>query len=127
MSSFKPPAHPAVSPYLLVTDAQRMLGFLSATFGAVELFKVPRPDGSVQHAEVRIDDSIIMMGERPNDDGHMRCSTHVYVPDVDACYARALAAGAASVAEPRDQSYGNRSAGITDVEGNLWWIGTHLS
>lgn len=120
---FKPPDHTAVSPFLLVADAAAMLDFLRATFGAVELCRVQAPDGSIRHAEVRIDDSVIMVGKRP---GAIACSTHVYVPDVDDVFHRALTAGASCISEPRDLPYGDRSAGLCDTQGNLWWIGTHL-
>jgi uncharacterized glyoxalase superfamily protein PhnB len=122
---FKPPAHNAVSPYLLVSSGERMLDFLSAVFNAEEIYKATLPDGSVKHAEVLIDDSVVMLGERPEGGDPIHCSIHVYVPDVDAAYAKALAAGASSISEPRDQPYGDRSAGIKDHEGNLWWLGTH--
>jgi uncharacterized glyoxalase superfamily protein PhnB len=122
-TDFKPASHPAVSPFLLVADAATMLDFLHATFGAVELRRVPAPDGSIRHAEVRIDDSVIMIGERASP---MAASIHVYVPDVDETFRRGLAAGASSVVEPRDLPYGDRSAGLRDPQGNLWWIGTHL-
>jgi uncharacterized glyoxalase superfamily protein PhnB len=127
MSAHKPADHPAVSPFLLVADARAMLAFLAATFGAEEIHRKTRDDGSIMHAEVRIDDSVLMVGERPERAAALCGSTHVYVPDVDACYAAGLAAGAASVSPPTDQPYGDRTAGLRDAEGNLWWIGTHLS
>lgn len=120
---FKPACHTAVSPFLLVTDAGAMLAFLHAAFGAVELCRIQAPDGSIKHAETQIDDSVVMVGERSD---AIACSTHVYVPDVDDTFRRALAAGASSISEPRDLPYGDRSAGLRDAQGNLWWIGTHL-
>ena len=126
MPTHKPADHPAVSPYLLVADARAMLDFLAATFGARELFRKAREDGSIMHAEVGIEDSVVMLGERPGHAAAICGSTHVYVPDVDACYARGLAAGASSVSPPEDRPYGDRTAGLRDAEGNLWWIGTHL-
>jgi PhnB protein len=127
MSPHKPAGRNAVSPYLLVADARAMLAFLAATFGAQELYRKAREDGSIMHAEVRIDDSVLMVGERPGRADALCGSTHVYVPDVDACYAAGLAAGAGSVSPPADQPYGDRTAGLRDPEGNLWWIGTHLA
>jgi|SRR6185312_11211003 len=121
---FKPPGHTAVSPFLLVVDAAATLDFLRATFDAVELCRISAPDGSIKHAEARIDDSIVMIGERAN---AVACSIHVYVADVDCTFRLALAAGASSVSEPRDLPYGDRSAGLCDAQGNLWWIGTHLA
>jgi PhnB protein len=122
----KPPEHHAVSPFLLARDVPRLLAFLAATFGAEELMRIPGPDGSVRHAEVRIDDSIVMLGERPRGEQPVVCSVHVYVPDVDRAYRAALTAGGSSVVEPRDLPYGDRSGGVKDPEGNLWWIGTYL-
>jgi len=126
MPAHKPADHPAVSPYLLVADARAMLAFLAATFGALELFRKVREDGSIMHAEVRIEDSLLMIGERPELAAALCGSTHVYVPDVDACHARGLASGAECISPPADQPYGDRTAGLRDAEGNLWWIGTHL-
>ncbi|MHB1057161.1 MAG: VOC family protein [Rhodanobacter sp.] len=122
-SAYKPDGHKAVSPYLLLADVPGMLDFLAAAFGAVERCRIQAPDGSIKHAETQIDDSVVMMGERP---AGVACSTHVYVPDVDDTYRKAMAAGATSVAEPRDLPYGDRSAGFRDPQGNLWWVGTHL-
>jgi uncharacterized glyoxalase superfamily protein PhnB len=127
MSSHKPAGHPAVSPYLLVADARAMLAFLETTFGARELYRKMGQDGSIMHAEVRIEDSVVMVGERPERAASLCGSVHVYVPDVDACHARGLAAGATQVSPPTDQPYGDRTAGLRDPEGNLWWIGTRLT
>ena len=127
MSSYKPAGHNAVSPYLLVASVERQLAFLDAVFGCVELSKMELPDGGIKHAEVRIDDSVVMMGERSDGSHSMPCSIHVYVADVDAAYALALDAGATTVSEPEDQRYGDRSAGVRDPQGNIWWLGTRLA
>jgi len=126
MPSYKPEGYCSVSPYLIVGNVKALLAFLTATFDAQVLVRMAQPDGTVKHAEVRIDDSVVMMGERPDGRAAMPCSTHVYVPDVDITYRAALAAGATSVAEPKDQPYGDRSAGVKDSEGNIWWLGTKL-
>ena len=76
------------------------------------------------HAEVKIGDSIIMMGEPTAECKPMPAMIHLYVPDADATYRRALAAGAKSVREPADQFYGNRSGGVEDACGNQWWMAT---
>lgn len=123
-TQFIPLGHNTVSPYLLVPSVVDTLAFLSATFDAVELQRVANEDGSVRHAEARIGDSVLMMGERAS--ATLPASIHVYVPDVDETYRRALSAGATSLSEPRDLPYGDRSAGIRDPQGNLWWLGTHL-
>ena len=126
MPFHKPSNHNAVSPYLLVKDVKALIDFLCSTFSATELSRKAAPDGSIKHAEIQIDDSVVMMGERPDGGVSVVCSTHVYVPDVDECYSKALAAGGSGISEPKDQPYGDRTAGVKDPEGNIWWIGTHL-
>ena len=121
---YKPDGYNAVSPYLLVNDVRAMIDFLSHAFGATELRRQLDADGAIRHAEVRIDDSVLMMGFRPG--AELVASVHVYVEDVDRVYARALDQGATSLSEPRDQPYGDRTAGVQDVQGNYWWIGTRL-
>ena len=86
---------------------------------------MPRPDGTIMHAEVRIGDSRVMMGEPMGSCQPMFGSLYLYVHDVDAVYKRALQAGATSTSEPADQFYGDRSASIKDPVGNQWWIATH--
>lgn len=118
-----PEGYHSVSPYLLASDVSGLIDFLKATFDATEVERHHRPDGSIGHAEVRIGDSIVMMGGTPETSPvHL----HVYVADVDETYARALRAGATSVHEPSLQYYGDRMGGITDPLGNTWWIATHV-
>jgi len=122
--AFVPPGRSTVSPYLLVPSVADALAFLAAVFAARELHRVTDDSGAIRHAEARIGDSVVMLGERPG--AAMPASVHVYVPEVDDTYAKALAAGATSLSPPRDLPYGDRSAGVRDRQGNLWWIGTHL-
>jgi PhnB protein len=115
----------SVTPYLLAPRSAGLMDFMKAAFGATELLNVPRPDGSIMHAEVRIGDSIIEMAENPPDEyGARPTPLHVYVPDVDAAYTRALVAGGTSIGEVRDQAYGERSGNIRDGAGNNWYIAT---
>lgn len=121
---FVPPGRSTVSPYLLVPSVADALSFVVDVLAAIELHRVSEAHGAIRHAEVRIGDSVVMLGERPG--AAMPASVHVYVPAVDETYRRALAAGATSLSEPRDLPYGDRSAGVRDPQGNLWWLGTHL-
>jgi len=123
-TAFVPPGRSTVSPYLLVPSVSEALAFLAEVFAATELHRVADEHGNIRHAEVRIGDSVIMLGERPG--AALPASVHVYVPDVDSAYDKALAAGATTLSAPRDLPYGDRSAGVRDPQGNLWWIGTHL-
>jgi len=123
------PGHPgyhSVTPYLVVRGVAPLMEFLKATFDATELHRSSRPDGSVMHAEVRIGDSIVMMGEPTAGGEETPASLYVYVEDTDGAYRRALLAGATSIREPADQPYGDRNAGVKGPSGTTWWIGTPL-
>jgi PhnB protein len=120
-----PDGYHTVTPYLIVNGVPRLLDFLQQAFGATELTRAPRPDGSIMHAEVAIGDSRVMMGEPPPSSPSMPGCVHLYVVDTDALYHLALQAGATSLREPTDQFYGDRMAGVQDPLGNHWWIATH--
>jgi len=119
-----PDGYHSVTPYLSVPGVAKLLDFLQQAFEAQELHRMPRPDGTIMHAEVRIGDSLVMMGEPMGSAQPMFGSLYLYVHDVDAVYKRALQAGATSTSEPADQFYGDRSAGVKDPVGNQWWIAT---
>jgi len=121
---FKPDGHTSLSPYLIVADAQEVIDFLVATFDATPLARHEREDGSIQHAEVRLDDSVVMLGEATEDWPPVPCHLHVYVPDVDATYARALQAGAEPVQEPVKGADPDRRGGVKGSGGNTWWMAT---
>jgi uncharacterized glyoxalase superfamily protein PhnB len=116
----------SVTPYLMVRDAAALLDFLKQAFGAQEIMRMPAPDGSIAHAEVRVGDSPIMMGEACGEFDPMPGSIYLYVEDTDTTYQRALHAGARSLMEPTNQFYGDRSANVVDPVGNHWWIATHI-
>jgi PhnB protein len=120
-----PDGYHSVTPYLVVKGVAKLLGFLKQTFEAREIERIARPDGAIMHAEVRIGDSAVMMGEPMGPHQPMPGSLYVYVSDADAIYKRALEAGATSMQEPADQFYGDRSGGVKDQCGNIWWIATH--
>jgi PhnB protein len=111
------------------------MAFYAAAFGAREVMAMRSPDGRVQHAEMQIGDSRIMMAdEAPQMDaygaghyGGSPISLMFYTEDADAMYARTLAAGAKSLREPADQPYGVRMGGILDPFGYKWWIGTQIN
>jgi len=116
----------SVTPQLNPLRAPVVIEFLRKAFGAEELDRAQSPDGVVHHARVRIGDSIIGMGEAHGPYQPMPCTLHLYVPDADAAYERALAAGAKSIQPVADQPYGDRSGGVTDPFGNRWFLATHL-
>src|SRR5918996_1347556 len=85
----------------------------------------PIPDGTIMHAEVKIGDSTLMMGEASDKWKPMPASIYLYVNDADLVYKRALQAGATSLMPPADQFYGDRHGSVKDPAGNIWWIATH--
>ena len=122
-----PDGYHTITPYLIVHGVAKLLDFLTNAFDAKELQRLHRPDGSVMHAEVRIGDSAVMMGEPMGDFGPMPASIYLYVNDCDAAYQRALRAGGTSVMEPADQPHaGERYGGVQDPAGNIWWVATHI-
>jgi PhnB protein len=121
-----PEGYHAVSPYLIAANAGELLEFLQKGFGAEETFRMDMPDGSVGHAEVRIGDSVVMVGQAGDAWPAVPSALHLYVTDVDATYKTALAAGATSKDEPEDQFYGDRRANVIDPSGNQWFIATHV-
>jgi PhnB protein len=120
-----PEGYRTITPYLIVKNVPGLIEFLKEAFGAKELHRSSTPDGQVNHAEMEIGDSRLMMGEASDQWPAIPGSILLYVPDVDECYQRALDAGAESVMEVADQFYGDRSGGVQDLCGNRWWIATH--
>lgn len=114
-----------VTPHLTVQGTSKLVDFLKQAFEAKELFRLAHPDGTLMHAEVKIGDSIVMMGEARGEWKPMPGSLYVYVNDADGVHKRALQAGATSTMEPADQFYGDRTAGVQDPSGNQWMIATH--
>jgi uncharacterized glyoxalase superfamily protein PhnB len=126
MPSYKPQGYSSVSPYLIVDDASRTITFLVRAFDAVELRRFLHTSGQVMHAEVRVDDTVIMLadGDPGGDWPPAPASVHIYVADVDATYRRAIEAGATSVQEPVKKDDPDRRGGVRDAGGTTWWIAT---
>jgi len=115
-----PPGHHTITPGAVVKDAAAFLSFLEDAFGFALVEKYDTPDGHVAHAEMRSGDSVFMFGESMGGFEPTRSMWSLYVDDVDAAYARALAAGATSISAPANQFYGHRSARVADAFGNKW-------
>ncbi len=102
-----------------------MIDFVTEVFGATPLRRYEMPDGSIMHAEVRIDDAVLMLGQVGGKWPAVPASLHVYVADVDETYRRALSAGGESVQEPEQRGGDpDRRGGVRDPAGNTWWIAT---
>ncbi len=121
-----PKGYRTITPYLVIPNAANLIEFLRKAFRAKELLRMPRPDGGVAHAEVKIGNSRVMMGEPMPGMDTMPAMLYLYVKDVDKTYKRALKAGATSVREPANQFYGDRNGAVKDSFGNQWWIATHV-
>jgi PhnB protein len=128
-----PDGYHSVTPYLILDGAAQAIDFYKKAFGAVELMRMPGPDGRVGHAEIKIGDSPIMMADEfpemgfrgPKALGGAAAMLMIYVPDVDAQFKLAVAAGAKVVRPLQDQFYGDRSATVEDPFGHTWTIATH--
>ena len=121
-----PEGYHSVTPYLTVEGVPRLIEFVTAAFGAKETERITGPDGRIAHAEVKIGDSVVMMGEARGDWKPMPGAIYLYTTDADVTYQRALKAGATSLAEPANQFYGDRQGGVRDPVGNVWWIATRI-
>ena len=128
-----PEGYHTVTPYLIVKGAAGAIEFYKKAFGAKELVRMPGPGGCVMHAEIKVGDSPIMMADEmpemgyrgPQALGGTPVSICLYVENVDALFAQAVAAGANVMRPLQDQFYGDRSGTVTDPFGHVWTIATH--
>jgi uncharacterized glyoxalase superfamily protein PhnB len=116
-----------LTPYLVVSDADAEIRFLQAAFAASERSCHRDANQRVMHAELTIGDSLVMLGQADGQWKALASALYLWVPDVDATYARALEAGATSQSPPEDKPYGHRVAQVTDRNGIIWWIGAPCS
>jgi PhnB protein len=126
--SWKPAGYTSVAPYLVAPNSQQVIDFLKAVFDASELRRYHRPDGSIMHAEVRIGDTVVMLGDATTAWTATETHLHVYVPDANAVYERAIAAGGVPIQPPLQKSGDeDRRGGFKDPAGNSWWVATQES
>jgi uncharacterized glyoxalase superfamily protein PhnB len=116
----------SITPYVIVRGAGKFIDFIKQAFGASELDRTLSPDGLVLHAQLKLGDSVLELGEAGGFVPPMPSSIHYYVEDVDAVYASVLRAGATSLGEPSERPYGDRAAEVADPFGNHWFIATHV-
>ena len=122
-----PQGYHTVTPYLVVDGAEKIIRFVKEAFGAQPVFEpMARPDGKIMHAEFKIGDSVVMLADASERAQATSDMLHLYVPNVDAVYQKALKAGGKSLMEPMDQFYGDRSGSVMDPAGNRWFIATHI-
>ncbi len=116
----------AITPYLFARDAARLIEFISKAFGGEETYRKERPDGAIIHAEMRVGNSMLMLGEATPQFGPMPTSIYLYVADSDGVYQRAMNVGGSSVFPIMTLPNGERYGGVKDPFGNIWWIATHV-
>ncbi|HYC76140.1 MAG TPA: VOC family protein [Planctomycetota bacterium] len=121
-----PDGYRTLTPCLVVDGVARFLDFLQKAFDAVVVERVDGDGGKVRHAEVRIGDSMLMMGDAMPQWPAAPGSLYMYVPDCDAVFRRAVDAGATVLVPPTNHFYGDRNGGVKDPFGNTWWIATHV-
>jgi PhnB protein len=129
-----PDGYHSVTPYLIVKGAAAAIDFYKRAFDAVELMRMPSPDGRIGHAELRIGDSPIMLADEHPEMGHRGpqslggagVSLMVYLDDVDEVFKRAIAGGAKELQPLKNQFYGDRSGTLQDPFGHQWTLATHV-
>jgi uncharacterized glyoxalase superfamily protein PhnB len=129
-----PDGYHTLTPFLTCRDAARAIEFYKQAFGAVERGVMKGPDGKVMHAELKIGDSIIMLGDEfpefgalsPQAIGGSPMGLHIYLDGVDAAFDRAVKAGAVVEMPVADQFWGDRYGKLKDPFGHKWSIGTRV-
>lgn len=119
-----PEGYNTVTPYFTVRGADKLIEFLIAAFDGSLVVEKRGSDSEIQHARVRIGDSIIMLNEASESYAANISQIHLFVADVDETFAKALSAGATAIMEPNVRPHGDRMAGVRDPCGNIWWIAT---
>ncbi|MBK6264932.1 VOC family protein [Marivirga sp. S37H4] len=124
-NNYKPDGYNSVSPYFVVDGAQKLIDLLKQIFDAEELRRYDTPDGNIMHAELRIDDSVLMMGNSSVQYPPNQLMLHIYVKDVDQTFQKAIDAGCQSVEKPKEREGDpDRRGTFKDFAGNTWSIST---
>ena len=127
-----PDGYHTATPYLIVKGAAKAIEFYKQAFGATEVERMEMPDGKIAHAEIKIGDSIIMLGDEapqhgtrgPKSLGGSPCGLYLYVENVDETFNRAITAGATATMAVKDQFYGDRNGSLVDPFGHTWYVAT---
>jgi PhnB protein len=124
---YKPNNYNSVSPYFIVRGAQKFIDLMIKVFNAKELRRYDNPDGTIMHAEIQIDDSVLMLGDASDKFPPVPLVMHVYVPNVDDIFNKAINAGCEIIEQPKEREGDpDRRATFKDFAGNMWSVGTQL-
>jgi len=126
-ATYTPEGYRTANPYLTVEGGRKLIEFLQHVFGAEQLHCETRDDGTIVNAAMRIGDSVIELSDASEQWPAVTGGIHIFVPDCDAAFQRAIDFGASPLHEPAAMPYGERSGGVTDPTGNNWYIATHLT
>jgi PhnB protein len=121
-----PEGYHTITPYLIVEGAGKLIEFIENVFEGKVTTKIQDDSGRINHAEMKVGDSMLMLAEASEEWKPTKTMLHLYVEAVDETYQKALDAGAESVKEPNDQFYGDRNSSVKDAFGNIWGISTHI-
>jgi PhnB protein len=125
-SAMQPTLTPKLAPYIVAKDSRGLISFIENGIGGKLTFEQSGPDGKLAHAELRIADGLVMIGEASPGHDAFASMLNLYVDDSDASYRRAVAAGATSVREPGNAPAGLRRSGVRDSWGNEWWFSSPI-
>lgn len=126
MTSVTPEGYTTVSPWIVTDDTGALLDFITAAFDGVELARIAVEDGSIGHAEIRVGDTVLLAFDRRPEWPVMPSLLRVFVPDADAAFEKAVAAGARVVTQLSDSAWGDRGGRLRDPFGNIWWVMAHV-
>jgi len=129
-----PQGYHSLTPYFTVRDAARAIEYYKRAFGAQEIMRMDAPGGKIGHAELRIGDSVIMLGDEmpgagnksPQSLGGTTAGVMLYVDNVDRVFEQAVAAGGEVESKPTDMFWGDRYGRLKDPFGHSWSIATHI-
>ena len=121
-----PVGYQRIMPYLIIKNATAFFSFMQAVFDATEKHRTMRDETKIAHAELQVGESTIMFADATEQFEVQTAGMFIYVPNADAAYNKALAAGATSIQDMSDREYG-RTGGIKDSFGNVWWITTSIA
>lgn len=121
-----PEGFSTATPMIMVNGLQPILAFVQKAFDAEITHMVNTSDGEPWHANVKIGDSMLMFGDTMGEHPAAPACIYLYGKDANAMYDKAVKAGGKSIQEPKDMFYGDRSGGVTDPAGNMWWVATKI-